>query len=202
MNRPARCTASSLTSNLECNGGDGRRGRWQAATGNDVMDSFKSFDELHLKRTLRADSGCNLQELPREPVIDTHLHSPDAIIQEEARSQLTLERSLFYSTGAKYLKQFMRQYSYPFELSSNDWRTFIWFLQSKPILTKTVSQYILQARRVLDFFNIPHLLHPGKLTKITFKRTRRTTPRREYCALEWNNVRKICNVSRTFSHNW
>ena len=76
MNRPAKCTASSLTSNLACNGGDGRRGRWQAATGNDVMDSFKSFDELHLKRTLRADSGGNLQELPREPVIDTHLHSP------------------------------------------------------------------------------------------------------------------------------
>ena len=131
----------------------------------------------------------------------TYTH-PDATIQQQARSQLRPEQSLFYSTGAKYLKQFMRQYSLPFELSQNDWRTFIWFLRSKPILTKTVSQYLLQARRVLDFFNIPHLLHPGMLTKIFFKRTKRTTPRREYCALEWNNVRKICNVSRIFSHNW
>ena len=57
MNRPAGFTASSLTSKLRCNGGDGRRGRWQSATGNDVMDSFKSFDELHLKGILRADSG-------------------------------------------------------------------------------------------------------------------------------------------------
>ena len=56
MIRPARCSAFSLTSNLRCTGGDGRRGRWQAATGNDVMGSFKSFDELYLKRTLRADS--------------------------------------------------------------------------------------------------------------------------------------------------
>ena len=174
--RPRRVTMWWVVLNLLTNY------TWKGPSERTLDDIYKNFKE-NLSSTL------------------TYTH-PDATIQQQARSQLRPARCLFYSTGAKYLKQFMRQYSFPFELSQNDWRTFIWFLQSKPILKKTVSQYLLQARRVLDFFNIPHLLHPGMLTKITFKRTKRTTPRREYCALEWNNVRKICNLSRTFSRNW
>ena len=126
---------------------------------------------------------------------------PNAYIQQQARKHLRPHRSMFSSTGARYLKTFLRQYSPPFALTPNDWRTFIWFLESKPILKKTVSQYILQARLILDFFNIPHLLSPGDLTSIGIKRVRHIKPRRQYCVLTWENVRKICEVSRRASNN-
>ena len=126
---------------------------------------------------------------------------PNTKIQQQARSHLQPRWSIFSSTGARYLKEFMRQYSPPYKLTPNDWRTFLWFLKSKPILDKTVSRYTMQARLLLDFFTIPHLLHPGGLTSIGITRVRRTKPRREYCVLTWENVRKIRTKSRTDSHN-
>ena len=127
--------------------------------------------------------------------------NPNAFFQQQARAHLRPQWSIFSSTGARYLKLFLRQYSPPFQLTPNDWRTFFWFLRSKPILNKTVSQYVLQARRILDFFNIPHLLSPGDLASIGVDRVKRSNPRQRYCVLTWKVVRKMCDVSREHSHN-
>ena len=51
--------------------------------------------------------------------------NPNAFFQQQARAHLRPNWSIFSSTEARYLKLFLRQYSPPFELTPNDWRTFL-----------------------------------------------------------------------------
>ena len=59
------------------------------------------------------------------------------------------------------------------------------YVASRDILEKTVQKYILQARRVLQFFNFrPGPLMKWKETTRTYGRAVTLKPKREYYALE------------------
>ena len=73
------------------------------------------------KQTLETIYRC-FQENLSSTLTVTH---PNSKIQQQARSHLQPRWSIFSSTGARYLKEFMRQYSPPYKLTPNDWRTFL-----------------------------------------------------------------------------
>ena len=71
------------------------------------------------------------------------------------------------------------------------------WISSKKILRKTVSRYIGQARRLLQFFGFRIIkLKMWEETTKTFGRVLDPKPKKEYFALEWRTVQKICNKTR------
>ena len=71
------------------------------------------------------------------------------------------------------------------------------YVASRDILEKTVQKYILQARRVLQFFNFrPGPLMKWKETTRTYGREVTLKPKREYYALEQEMAQEMCTVSR------
>ena len=71
------------------------------------------------------------------------------------------------------------------------------WISSKKVLRKTVSRYIGQARRLLQFFGfrIAKLKMWEETTK-TFGRVLDPKPKKEYFPLEWRTVQKICDKTR------
>ena len=62
---------------------------------------------------------------------------------------------------------------------------FIMYVANRDILLKTAQKYILQARRVLQFFNFrPRSLLRWKEATRTYGRAVKLKPKREYYALE------------------
>ena len=83
------------------------------------------------------------------------------------------------------------------KLTDTDWEYFIMWISSKKVLRKTVSRYIGQARRLLQFFGFRITkLKMWEETTRTFGRVLDPKPKKEYFALEWRSVQKICEKTR------
>ena len=82
-------------------------------------------------------------------------------------------------------------------LTDTDWEYFIMWVSCKKVLRKTLSRYIGQAKRLLKFFGfrVTQLKKWEETTRI-FGRNLDPKPKREYFALEWRSVQKICEITR------
>ena len=77
-------------------------------------------------------------------------------------------------------------------------------LRGKNVLKATFKKYLSQARRLLKFFGLsPRLLVEWKESAVPFKRNPVLKPKREYCTLRWEEVRRICvQTQGEDSQNW
>ena len=83
------------------------------------------------------------------------------------------------------------------KLTETDWEYIIMWISSKKVLRKTVSRYIGQARRLLQIFGFRiRQLKIWEETTRTFGRVLDPKPKKEYFALEWRTVQKICEKTR------
>ena len=109
--------------------------------------------------------------------------------------------ALFNSTGARSLKTWLQRH-YPRvdlgALTDSDWDFYILTLRGRNILTKTFKRYLGETKKLLRYFGVAHArLNTYRDRQNPLKRTPVLKPKTEYCALEWDQIQKICEKSRS-----
>ena len=83
-------------------------------------------------------------------------------------------------------------------LTPNDWEYYIISLRGRNILTKTFKRYLGETKKLLRYFRVSHEhLDKYKENQNPLKRAPILKPKKEYCALEWDQIQRICEMSRT-----